>query len=272
MKLAISFALAALAAAPAAAKDVTTEAADDAMSLPQIIEMFRAAAHHRPDFRSKRDCTPEIGCVTVEWSTREPERDGTVGIEWFIFPDKEPNRPIWCFTTDKHTNQRLCQQAGTQPRIDVTWTEGFFPKAQQFREINTKDPACASFQHSKYEIDNEYVDCAVAMTDAAPPAPTPAPARAPMAAPAAPAPVGTPVTTSTLTSAPVIAPVDPRAPMSSSLNDAIRGMMWAARKRCDVITDHVWVSPTHLSVACDHRTIVAFFYEANGWRFGRPGE
>jgi hypothetical protein len=57
-----------------------------------------------------------------------------------------------------------------------------------------------------------------------------------------------------------------------ALNDAFRGMIQNKGKRCSAITDHVWVTPEHISIMCDRRLRAAFVRDADGWRFGRPGE
>ena len=155
-----------LAATDARAKTVST-LPDTGMNVPDIIQMFHAASLHRPDFKKEHSCIPTAGgCATVEFSTREPDADGKRVIEWFIFPDNDPQHPVWCSTTSDHVNQRLCQQhAGSDPYAMATWVEAFFPKPQEFREIATDDPACKAFQHSQYEIDNSYVDCVVGKSD-----------------------------------------------------------------------------------------------------------
>ena len=60
--------------------------------------------------------------------------------------------------------------------------------------------------------------------------------------------------------------------LSPELNDAFRGMIQRTGKRCNTITDHVWVTAEHVSIMCDRRLRVAFIHEGDGWRLGRPGE
>jgi hypothetical protein len=60
--------------------------------------------------------------------------------------------------------------------------------------------------------------------------------------------------------------------LPGALNDAFRGMIRNKGKRCNAITDHVWVTPEHISIMCDRRLREAFVHDADGWRFGRPGE
>jgi hypothetical protein len=60
--------------------------------------------------------------------------------------------------------------------------------------------------------------------------------------------------------------------LPGALNDTFRGMIQKTGKRCNAITDHVWVRPEHISIMCDRRLRAAFVYEQDGWRFGRPGE
>jgi hypothetical protein len=57
-----------------------------------------------------------------------------------------------------------------------------------------------------------------------------------------------------------------------TLNDKFRGMIQRTGKRCNAITDHVWVTAEHISIMCDRRLRAAFVRDADGWRFGRPGE
>jgi hypothetical protein len=71
------------------------------------------------------------------------------------------------------------------------------------------------------------------------------------------------------------APVGPPATqlgLPGALNDTFRGMLQKTVKHCNAITDHVWVTPEHVSVMCDRRLRAAFIHEADSWRFGRPGE
>jgi hypothetical protein len=60
--------------------------------------------------------------------------------------------------------------------------------------------------------------------------------------------------------------------LSVVLNDIFRGIIQRTGKRCDAITDHVWVTPEHLSIMCDRRLRAAFIHDPDGWRLGRPGE
>ena len=60
--------------------------------------------------------------------------------------------------------------------------------------------------------------------------------------------------------------------LAASLNDAFRGMIQKTGKRCNAITDHVWVTPQHVSIMCDRRLRAAFIYDADGSRLGGPGE
>jgi hypothetical protein len=69
----------------------------------------------------------------------------------------------------------------------------------------------------------------------------------------------------------------PPSPSDSSslsvvLNETFRGMIQRTGKRCDAITDHVWVTPEHVSIMCDRRLRAAFIHDPDGWRLGRPGE
>jgi hypothetical protein len=63
-----------------------------------------------------------------------------------------------------------------------------------------------------------------------------------------------------------------RSDLPGPLNDTFRGMIEKTGKRCNAITDHVWVTSEHLSIMCDRRLRAAFIHEPDGWRFGRPGE
>jgi hypothetical protein len=60
--------------------------------------------------------------------------------------------------------------------------------------------------------------------------------------------------------------------LPGALNDTFRGMIRNKGKRCNAITDHVWITNDHVSVMCDRRLRAAFVRDADGWRFGRPGE
>ena len=60
--------------------------------------------------------------------------------------------------------------------------------------------------------------------------------------------------------------------LPGALNDTFRGMIQNKGKHCSAITDHVWVTPEHISIMCDRRLRAAFVHDADGWRFGRPGE
>ena len=71
------------------------------------------------------------------------------------------------------------------------------------------------------------------------------------------------------------APVGPpttQLGLPGALNDTFRGMIQKTGKHCNAITDHVWVTREHVSIMCDRRLRAAFIREADGWRFGRPGE
>jgi hypothetical protein len=67
-------------------------------------------------------------------------------------------------------------------------------------------------------------------------------------------------------------PDQTRLGLPALLNDTFRGMIQKTGKRCNAITDHVWVTPEHVSIMCDRRLRAAFIHESDGWRFGRPGE
>lgn len=56
------------------------------------------------------------------------------------------------------------------------------------------------------------------------------------------------------------------------LNDTFRGMIQKTGKHCNAITDHVWVTPEHISIMCDRRLRMAFIRGLDGWRFSRPRE
>ena len=56
------------------------------------------------------------------------------------------------------------------------------------------------------------------------------------------------------------------------LNEMFRKMVEKTGKRCKAITDHVWVTPEHISLMCDRRIRAAFIHEENGCRLGNPGE
>jgi hypothetical protein len=60
--------------------------------------------------------------------------------------------------------------------------------------------------------------------------------------------------------------------LPGALNDTFRGMIQKKGKHCNAITDHVWVTREHISIMCDRRLRAAFVRDADGWRFGRPGE
>src|ERR1700733_9610604 len=60
--------------------------------------------------------------------------------------------------------------------------------------------------------------------------------------------------------------------LPGALNDTFRGMIQKTGKHCNAITDHVWVTREHVSIMCDRRLREAFVHDADGWRFGRPGE
>ena len=63
-----------------------------------------------------------------------------------------------------------------------------------------------------------------------------------------------------------------RSGLSGELNDTFRGMIQRTGKRCNTITDHVWVTSEHISIMCDKRVRAAFIREGDGWRLARPGE
>jgi hypothetical protein len=56
--------------------------------------------------------------------------------------------------------------------------------------------------------------------------------------------------------------------LPATLNDTFRGLIYRTGKRCNAITDHVWVTPEHISIMCDRRLRAAFIHEGDGWRFG----
>jgi hypothetical protein len=60
--------------------------------------------------------------------------------------------------------------------------------------------------------------------------------------------------------------------LPATLNDKFRSMIQRTGKRCNAITDHVWVTTEHISVMCDRRLREAFIHEGDDWRLGRPGE
>ena len=68
------------------------------------------------------------------------------------------------------------------------------------------------------------------------------------------------------------ASLEPRGVLPGSLNDTLRGMVQRTGKRCNAITDHVWVTAEHISIMCDRRLRAAFIHEGEGWRLARPGE
>ena len=143
----------------------------DNMGFAETVELFRTAAMHQPTFKTERRCSLAHECATVEFAVRENED----GADFFIYPDKAPKDVIWCFVSTGHTDARLCQKAGTEPRTTVMWMEAYFPRAGEFREIdygNVMDPDCKAFQHSQYDIDEDYVACVVLKLDAAPPPPS----------------------------------------------------------------------------------------------------
>ena len=57
-----------------------------------------------------------------------------------------------------------------------------------------------------------------------------------------------------------------------TLNDKFRGMIQRTGKRCNVITDHVWVTTEHISIMCDRRLRAAFIHDGDIWRLAHPGE
>jgi hypothetical protein len=60
--------------------------------------------------------------------------------------------------------------------------------------------------------------------------------------------------------------------LPATLNDMFRSMIQRTGKRCNAITDHVWVTTEHISVMCDRRMRAAFIHEGDDWRLARPGE
>ncbi len=143
----------------------------DNMGFAPTVESFRAAAMHQPTFKTVRRCSLAHECATVEFAVRETQD----GADFFIYPDKTPKDVIWCFVSEGHSNTRLCEKAGSAPRTIEMWMEAFLPKQGEFREIdygNVMDPDCKAFQHSQYDIDEDYVACVVRKLDAAPPAPS----------------------------------------------------------------------------------------------------
>ena len=60
--------------------------------------------------------------------------------------------------------------------------------------------------------------------------------------------------------------------LSGALNDMFRKMVEQTGRRCKAITDHVWVTPEHISLMCDRHIRAAFIHDENGWRLGNPGE
>ena len=41
---------------------------------------------------------------------------------------------------------------------------------------------------------------------------------------------------------------------------------------CAMVTDHIWINASHVSLMCDRKLRVAFVQEPQGWRFARAGE
>jgi hypothetical protein len=60
--------------------------------------------------------------------------------------------------------------------------------------------------------------------------------------------------------------------LPATLNDKFRGMIQRTGKRCNAITDHVWVTTEHISIMCDKRLRAAFIHEGDIWRLAHPGE
>jgi hypothetical protein len=60
--------------------------------------------------------------------------------------------------------------------------------------------------------------------------------------------------------------------LPATLNDKFRSLIQGTGKRCNAITDHVWVTTGHISVMCDRRLRAAFIHEGDDWRLGRRGE
>lgn len=156
--------LAALACPSLANRDIVP----DNMGFAETVERARTAAMHQPTFKTNRRCSLAHECATVEFAVRE---NGN-GADFFIYPDKAPKDVIWCSTGADHANYRFCQKAGSKPHTIVMWMEAYFPRAGEFREIaygsGVMDPDCKAFQHSQYDIDEDYVECVVRKLDAAP--------------------------------------------------------------------------------------------------------
>jgi hypothetical protein len=60
--------------------------------------------------------------------------------------------------------------------------------------------------------------------------------------------------------------------LPATLNDKFRSMIQKTGKHCNAITDHVWVTPEHISIMCDRRLRAAFIQDPEGWRFARSAE
>jgi hypothetical protein len=152
-------------AAPAHANQTIIR--DNDPGFVKLVEIWHTAALHRPTFKTRRWCSLSHICETVEFAVRD---DGKVA-DTFIYPDKAPKDVIWCTVSSDSPNVRYCQKAAG-PGSVMTWFEAYFPHAGEYREIsygeNAMDPACKSYQHSEYDIDESYVDCVVGKGDAAP--------------------------------------------------------------------------------------------------------
>lgn len=138
-------------------------------SFAELVQIFRTSAMHQPTFNTKHRCSLAHECATVEFAVRE-KGDGA---DFFIYPDSAPQDVIWCTTSEGHSNVRYCEKAGSEPRTIITWFEAGFPLAGEYREIpygnGANDPDCKGFQHSQYDIDEDYVTCVVHKFDAPPP-------------------------------------------------------------------------------------------------------
>jgi hypothetical protein len=79
--------------------------------------------------------------------------------------------------------------------------------------------------------------------------------------------------TAAITGGPDTQPAKPdQMLLPATLNDTFRGIIHRTGKRCNAITDHVWVTPEHISIMCDRRLRAAFIREGDGWRLARPEE
>jgi HJR/Mrr/RecB family endonuclease len=62
------------------------------------------------------------------------------------------------------------------------------------------------------------------------------------------------------------------ASLPAGLSQTFREMVIRSGRSCAMITDHVWVNATQISLMCDRRLRIAFVREPQGWRFARPAE